>query len=264
MNPSTKTQTSPIAFFVWVFIISVPFWIIGMAIQVELPIKLPLSALMAFNPMLVAIALTYRTDGMAGVKALLRRVFDFTRIQHKRWLWVIFLMMPILSIIQFFIVSTISEDVTDVQLPILVGIPMFLLFFIAACGEELGWQGYAYERLAQNRSALTTGLILGVIWALWHVIPYFQTGSSLTWVVWQCAVTVWLRVLMVWVYENTGKSLFSAIVFHTMINVSAFLFPNYGSYYDPFIATMVLMSVALVIVGLWGKTLKSDRINSRL
>jgi hypothetical protein len=236
----------------------------GMAIQVELPIPLPLSALMAFNPMLVALFLTYRADGMMGVKALLRQIFDFNRIPRKRWLWVIFLMMPILSTIQFFIVATIWEDVTDVQLPILVGIPMFILFFIAACGEELGWQGYAYERLAQGRSALITALILGVIWAVWHVIPYTQTSDTLTWVVWQCAVTVWLRVLIVWVYVNTGESLFSSIVFHTMINVSAFLFPNYGSYYDPFIATMVVMSGALVIIGLWGKTLKSNRINSEI
>lgn len=256
MNPSAQTNSSPIPFLVWVFILSVPFWIMGMAIQVELPIPLPLSALMAFNPMIVALILTYRADGMAGVKALLKRVFDFNRIQQQRWFFIIFLMMPILSTLQFFIIATISEDVTDIQLPILVGIPMFILFFIAACGEELGWQGYVYERLANGRSALTTALILGVIWAVWHIIPYTQTSDTLTWVVWQCAVTVWLRILMVWVYVNTGKSLFSAIVFHTMINVSAFLFPNYGSYYDPFIATMVVMSVALVIIGVWGKTLK--------
>jgi len=256
VNSPIQHQTTAVRFFAWVFIISIPFWVIGMMIQVNLPIKLPLSALMAFNPMLVALILTYRVDSMEGVKALLRRIFDFGRIQRKRWFFIFFLMMPILATIQFFIVSTIGEDVTDIQLPILVGIPMFFLFFIAACGEELGWQGYGYERLANKRSALETGILLGIIWALWHVIPYFQTGSSLTWVVWQCVVTVWLRVLIVWIYVNTDKSVFSAIVFHTMINVSAFLFPNYGSYYDPFIATVVVMGVVLVIVGLSGKSLK--------
>lgn len=255
MNLSAQPNTSPIPFFVWVFILSIPFWLIGMVIQVNLPFNLPISSLMAFNPMLVALALTYRTDGMAGVKALLSRIFDFGRIQRKHWFFVIFLMMPILFAIQFLLTSVVWEHVTDIQLPILFGIPMFIVFFIAACGEEIGWQGYAYGRLAQGRSALTTGLILGVIWAVWHVIPYIQTSNTFTWIVWQCAVTIWLRVLIVWVFVNTGESVFSSIIFHTMINVGAFLFPNYGSYYDPFIATLVVMSVALIIIGLWQKTL---------
>jgi membrane protease YdiL (CAAX protease family) len=254
MNTRTDNQ-SLVSFFIWIVIFSVPFWLMGMMIQVELPIKLPLSALMAFNPMIVALIFTYRAEGMVGVKALLGRIFDFKRIQQKKWYAVIFLFMPIIASVEFAIIVLFRDDITDVQLPILVGIPMFLLFFIAACGEELGWQAYGYDRLSNGRSALEAGIILGVIWAVWHVIPYIQTSDTLIWVFWQCMVTILLRILIVWVYVNTGKSAFSAIVFHAMINVSAFLFPNYGSYYDPFVATLVVGVAVLVIVAVWGRTL---------
>jgi len=48
----------------------------------------------------------------------------------------------------------------------------------------------------------------------------------------QCLFTVAPRVLLVWIYNNTGKSVFAETVCHAMSNVRIFL-PNYGSYYDP-------------------------------
>ncbi|HRF98388.1 MAG TPA: hypothetical protein PLZ51_24435, partial [Aggregatilineales bacterium] len=91
--------------------------------------------------------------------------FDFKCIQQKKWYAVIFLLMPIIASVEFGLIVLFRDDITDIQLPILIGIPMFLLFFIAACGEELGWQAYGYDRLSNGRSALEAGIILGVIWA---------------------------------------------------------------------------------------------------
>ncbi|MCE9524274.1 MAG: CPBP family intramembrane metalloprotease, partial [Alphaproteobacteria bacterium] len=58
--------------------------------------------------------------------------------------------------------------------------------------------------------------------------------------------------LIVWIYVNAGRSVFAAIVFHAMSNVSEFLFPNYGSHYDPFYAAIVLGTVAAAVTFLWG------------
>jgi hypothetical protein len=85
--------------------------------------------------------------------------------------------------------------------------------------------GYAAPLLQQRRSALTTGL--GSVWALWHVIPELSVNPP-AWVAEQCFFTMVLRVLMVWLYNNTGKSVFVVILFHDMANVSEFAFPNYG------------------------------------
>jgi membrane protease YdiL (CAAX protease family) len=123
------------------------------------------------------------------------------------------------------------------------------MFFVGAIGEELGWQDYAVASLSTRCTAVQTGLVVGVIWAAWHIIPYLQTLHTLDWVAWQCAQTVLARLLIVWLSNNTGRSVIIAIIFHTMINVSEFMF---GSNYDSFLSTMFVGIVVSLVVLLWG------------
>jgi membrane protease YdiL (CAAX protease family) len=124
----------------------------------------------------------------------------------------------------------------------------------------LGWSGYAIDPLQQRWGALKASLILGVVWALWHGIPFVQTGNPPNWIVWKSLSVVALRILIVWLYNNTGKSVFAAILFHDMINVSEFLFPNYGSHYDPFVTGLITWLTAGIFTFGWGaKTLAGNR-----
>ena len=129
---------------------------------------------------------------------------------------------------------------------------MSLMFFIGAVGEELGWQGYAYARLKNGRSAINAALIIGAIWALWHVIPYVQLGRSADWIVWQCLGTIALRVIIVWLFVNTGQSVFVAVLFHTMLNMPWGLIRNYKSFYDPQAMFVIFALVAGIVAALWG------------
>ncbi|MFE1743744.1 hypothetical protein [Coleofasciculus sp. H7-2] len=96
-----------------------------------------------------------------------------------------------------------------------------------------------------------------------HIVPWFQVNPSSEWVAWQCAATVVTRILIVWLYNNTGKSVFAAILFHTMMNVSVFIYPNYGSGYDPFITFIILAIAAAIVTFLWGsETLARYRYTS--
>ena len=45
----------------------------------------------------------------------------------------------------------------------------FVMFFIAAVAEELGYAVYATESLQRRFTPLVTALIIGVPWALWHL-----------------------------------------------------------------------------------------------
>jgi hypothetical protein len=54
------------------------------------------------------------------------------------------------------------------------------------------------------------------------------------------------------VLSNTYKSVFAIILFHTMINISPYLFPSNGSHYDPFIFAVLLAITAIAITWLWG------------
>jgi uncharacterized protein len=59
------------------------------------------------------------------------------------------------------------------------------------------------------------------------------------------------RVIIVWLYNNTGKSVFVAALFHTMINLTWQMFPINGSYYDPRVIGLITAIVAVVVVIVW-------------
>ncbi|MBC7872199.1 MAG: CPBP family intramembrane metalloprotease [Chitinophagaceae bacterium] len=264
MITDVRTSKSPLIFFLWLFIISVPFWLIGALTErflpKDLPINLPLSSLMTFNPMIVALILVFRESGTAGVKGLLKRSFDYRSIQQKIWYLPIFLLMPLIMVLEFGLLNLMGNSIPYPEFSILIVPVFFLIFFITALGEEVGWQGYAFDPLQNRWNALEVSIILGIVWAVWHIMPYIQTHNTPTWILWQCVTTVGLRVLIVWFYNNNGKSLFAAITFHAMINVSTFLFPNYGSYYNPFIASIIIAVAVATVVIVWGpKTLAQHR-----
>ena len=250
-------------FVVLLFAISVPFWLAGFWVDRllprSIPIALPFSALMTFCPALVASALLLREGGWTAVKALWRRVFDVRRITSKWWLAAALVTMPAVLAASFVVMRLSGYDLSAAHVTLSVAPLLFGLFFIAAAGEELGWQGFAFGLLEKRLTVFGTALVLGAVWAAWHVIPYFQTGHDALWVVWQCVVTVFLRVVTVWLFAYGGRSVFLAIVFHAMCNVSMFLFPNYGSLYDPATTALVLAALTAVIAAVWGPRMLHSR-----
>ncbi len=60
------------------------------------------------------------------------------------------------------------------------------------------------------------------------------------------------RVLIVWLYNNTGRSVFAAALFHMTINVAWQLFPIHGSYFDPRSSGVITAVIAVIIASVWG------------
>ena len=229
--------------------------------KLPLPFNLPLGALVLVCPMIAALILVYRENGSDGVKQLLKRSFDFKRIKGKIWYVPIFFLMPGLIVLEYGLMKLMGVSLPDLQFPVLTLPVFFLLFFIGAIGEEIGWTGYATDPLQDRWSALAAGIILGTVWAVWHTTPLLQARSTPIFVAGQIATMVVLRVLIVWIYSNTGKSVFAAIVFHAATNIGELvLFPIYGSYYDPAIAFILMAVTAAIVIYLWGpKTLAKFR-----
>lgn len=243
----------PWAFFVLVFLLALPLWVIaGVTGWVVPVVGLPVSALIAFCPMTAALIVAYREEEAAGARALLARSVDCVRIREKRWYLAIFLLMPAIMAVEFLVMRAMGTLPPNPHLPLQLAPLLFAVFVIAGIGEELGWTGYATDRLRARRSALTAALILGGIWALWHSVSFAQTRADPWWVFWQSMTTVGLRVLIVWVYTNAGLSVFAAILAHAMANMSELLYPNMGSGYDPFLTAIILAIVIVAIVWLWG------------
>lgn len=252
MDISPTIRRTPLKFFLLVFALSIPFWILGYIatdLTKILPIKLPISALMTFCPLLAAVILVYRDRKTPGVKALLKRAFDFKKIKNKRWLVPVVLLMPIIALLSYGYLTIKGIMLPEPKVPFLSVFIFFILYFIGAIGEEIGWSGYLIEPMQNRFGALKASLILGFIWAIWHVIPWSQAHQTATWIVWQSIGTVFLRIIMVWLFNNTGKSVFAMVLFHAMINISPYLIPNYGAHYDPFIFC-VLLGITVMVIAL--------------
>jgi membrane protease YdiL (CAAX protease family) len=255
MSTSPSKSKSPLIFFLLVFVISIPFWLIGAVtghLPKAIPINLPISSLSAFCPLIAALILTYREKQYDGIKKLLWKVFDCKRIKMTIWYLPVIFLMPVIMALSYGTMRLMGSPLPEPQIPFLM-IPIFLLVFsVGAIGEEVGWSGYVINPMQNRMGALKASIILGSVWAIWHVVPYIQTNNIAAWIAWQCLNTVGLRVLIVWLYNNTGRSVFAAILFHATINVSVFLFPNYGSRYDPAITGVIVASIATIVIFLWG------------
>ncbi len=251
-----STVASPnrslLTFFLLVLVLSIPFWLIGAVTDLQLMPGLSVSALMAFCPALAAAVLVYRVNGRAGVLGLLRRSFDFKRIRAKRWFIPILLVMPGVSVAVYVLMRWMDMPLPAPQFSVPAALLMLVAFFVGALGEELGWSGYAIEPLQARWSALMASLALGAVGALWHLVPLLLVHRSPTWIAWWCVYDFASRVLVVWLYNNTGKSVFAVALFHATLNLSYTLFPVHGSYFDMRLGGLVMAIAAAVVTVVWG------------
>jgi uncharacterized protein len=238
---------SPAVFFLLVFALSAPLWLVPSLAQYQPLPSLPLSAVMVLCPLVASLILIAFERGSAGVTSHLKRALDFRLIERKVWYAPILLLMPATAIVAY-----ISMRMLDVPLPVpalsVSIVPaLFLLFFLAALAEELGWSGYVLDPLQSRWGALLASLIVGLVWAVWHVVPLLQVGRTPGWIAWWSIATVATRVLHTWLYNNTGKSVFGAALFHATTNVSWQMFPNHGSHYDPRLTGIILLIIAVLV-----------------
>jgi len=252
---------SPLSFLVLVFALSTPLSLAGTVIKLEVMPGVPVSAIVVtFCPMIAALILVYRENKTAGMTELLKRAFDFKRIKAKVWYAPLILIMPGVMTLEYLVLRSMGSPIPVPQFSIWTALTLFITFFIEALGEELGWTGYAIDPMQEKLNALSAAILLGVAEAAWHIIPVVQVGRSPAWIAWQCLFWVASRVLFVWLYNNTGKSVFAAVLYHAMENVTWQLFPVNGSFYDPRITGLIVAVVALITVVVWGpKTLTQFR-----
>lgn len=252
---STTLRGSAWRFFALAVALFVPFWALGFLARVPgLPMNLPLSALGTFCPLVAAIILARRRGPSGEAGRLLGRIFDVGRLRRWTWLLPAALLMPAVMTLSFLAMRWTGSDlplphVRPLAIPLLLAV-----YFVAAAGEEVGWTAYATDALQATRSALTTALIVGAMWVAAHIVGFWQAHDSVSWLAWQCLVTLALRVVMVWLYNRSGRCLFVVILFHATINLSVTLFPVAGSYYDPAVTAVIVLAIATGLIPLYNRT----------
>ncbi|MGA9118021.1 MAG: type II CAAX endopeptidase family protein [Bacteroidota bacterium] len=225
----------------------------------------PISILGLFGPMFGACVLIYRDQGWAGVKRHLGRLLN-VRIRAGWWAVILLLPLGIQAAAHFFPLVTHEQ----VPAPLISSLWAFLftLVMVTLVGggqEELGWRGYALDRIQTRFTALNSSVILGTFWACWHIPLWFMPGTSLgstpfgAFVV-ACAA---LSVILTWIYNNTGKNMVAAILTHGMVNAVNPLFPVImarGTDQHVYVYWAITYAVAAILITLiWGPTTLSGR-----
>ena len=264
MNSNAPSKRSPLQFFLLVFALAIPIWLLSALVGVIGSLKVPLTDLvLAFIPLAAAVILVYRQEGFAGVRTLLKRVVDYKRIKQKIWYLPLVFLAPLI----YLLTSTVMR-LTERSAPVeghILRLPLlFVIFFLLAVGEEGGWMGYAIDPMQDRWGALNASIILAIPWWLGHLPSIIQIGGTPGDIAWWFPGAIGLRILIVWLYNNTGKSLFAAILFHALLNVGrSAAYPTVGSHYDPVyqaVGDSIEVIMAVIVVLLWdSKTLARYR-----
>lgn len=258
-------KRSIVNFLLLLFGLSTPCWILGAIYDVQIFPGFKLFQLPLAMPMVAALILIYRENGKNGVITLLKRTYDFRNIKSKIWLLPILLISPSIGLLNNWIQSFSGTSVPSPHYSFEVFLGYCTVFFMTY-GEELGLTGYAIDPMQQKYSALKSGILLGVVWAGYHIPGFIISGYySFEWIFWHALYTVASRILFVWVYNNAGKSLFSMALFHWAFGLFWSLWPQDNlqkavPFYDPRICAIIAVIYTVLVVFLWGpKTLAKYR-----
>ena len=254
----TATKKSPIAFFVLTFLFSLPFYILNALAYMNVVFEPEMGALyvslFTLAPITSASILTFRKSGRAGVKKLLGRIFDFRRIARGRWYIPILVLGPLIFLLSLGVMVLSGAPIPASLIPAEALPAVFLFFFILAAGEEVGWMGYAFEPMQLQGGALGASLVLGMLWAVWHVPFFVFMMPDPVILIAQVLTLVGTRVLAAWIFNNTGKSVFAAILFHASDNTALVTLPEVQAI-SPWGAVMtssLVVVAAVVVTLLWG------------
>lgn len=235
-------------FLVLTLVLSIPFYIWGAFFPVKgLPFGLPISFLMIFVPFLLSLVYAWNKNGKNEILLLFKSIFDIKRADS----WAVVFSaasMPLAAMLTYFTMKLLSFPLPAEVVISYKEIPLMLvLYFLGAIPEEFGWTYTLTGPLANAYGPVKTGVIIGAIWALWHVIPW-SWAHPVWWITGMCVLNILIRTAMVYAYVFGGKSLFTGLIFHTMINVSMGLFPNGGSHMNTWLFSIWMAVILLVLI----------------
>jgi hypothetical protein len=250
MTADAPRSASALRFFVLVAVLTVPFLALGALGDAQIVPGVPLAGFAFLCPVAAAVICVSRERGAAGVRALLARSVDARRIPGAVWYLLVLLLYPAVVALSWVWLRLRGVDVPTPSISAGPTLLLALAFFVGALCEELGWSGYALAPLQRRYGPAVAALMLGGFWAVWHWPALLQVGRPVSWIAWWTLGTVAARVIMVWLFDRTGRSVFAMALFHMVLNLVWQLFPVDGSHFDqPSVAVLMTALAVVVTVG---------------
>ena len=213
---------------------------------------------MLAGPSVTGILLTALVHGRAGLRELLARLLSW-RVS-ARWYAIALLTAPAVMTATLLALSAASPAflpgifTSDQKASVLL--VSFAVGVSAGIFEELGWTGFAIPTLRRRHGVLATGLIVGVWWSAWHLLPNVwsahASAGELGMSVYLTATALGIfagyltafRVLMVWVYDHT-HSVLVGMLMHVSLTGSLLTLNPLGLAGAPLVAYSFALAAAL-------------------
>ncbi len=257
----TKSSTFPIfPFFVLTFFIS---WgailaIFGMdAIPATEEQQEVIGMAILLGPLLSSLLLLGIYGGWKSISDLGRRLLRW-KVKF-RWYLLAILTAPVTTVGGIALLSIFSNsfqphflDTDDLGGLLLLGLMGGII--VGMC-EEIGWTGYAALALKPRSSIFTSGLIIGLVWGLWHFILFWQEDSfsrPVSFFLLMAQLFSWLpayRILMVWIFNRTN-SLLVAILMHASLVASLAIIDPIVSEQELLIYILIRAALLWILVGI--------------
>ena len=185
-------------------------------------------------PSVVALFLVFLTYPKDKRKDYFRRCFSFRKAGWK-WPLITIAVFTALSAVSIFIgVGLLGFDMPTMDYikaiaanPLNIPLVILLSLISGPLNEEFGWRGYALDRLLVRFGFLKGSLMLGFIWAIWHLPWYFTPGQaqynllqdSVFHALMFIPSVMMLSVFVSFVYVKTGRSILAGALVHMFSNL---------------------------------------------
>ena len=198
----------------------------------------PLFILAVYSPGFAGVFLVWRHYGSKGLGSFFRRL-TLWRASRLWWLYLI-LGIPVIFFAGAALKGTISDPFPFS--PWYLVLPAIGLALFLGPIEEFGWRGVALPLLQRRFNPFWAGLILGIIWAAWHIPAFLLSGTAQS--AWSFpaffAGVVAISVILAPLFNKARGSLLIAVVYHFQMNNP--LWPDAQPW------DTILFSIAAVII----------------
>jgi membrane protease YdiL (CAAX protease family) len=246
-----------VTFFLLVFILT---WVVWVPRASGAPLGVVGQA-WTWIPAIAALLAAALTGGRGALRELGSRLVRW----RVGWQWyvVVILGPAVFSLAVAGIYALFGGSWAEAAPPAILAGPLLLLpLFLAiltltdGLGEELAWRGFALPRLLTRYNALVASVVLGVIWALWHLPLLWTEGNGMFHLpVWLLLLDLTAKsILFTWVFLHTRGSVLIAMLFHGATNLFL-VSPEVASTGDLEVAVLamvgkwVLVGIVLVVAG---------------
>jgi uncharacterized protein len=219
--------------FLWSWLIWMPLVLAGFGVlnidkNLLSVITYPIIIVGAFGPAAGAIYSIKTLEGNKAVKLFLK---SFLSLKFSWKLWVaIFLIIGLTNIIAWYVPELFGYARIPMLLPNAYIFPLYWLIMVLLGGgqEEIGWRGYIMPFLESKYGLWIGNIILGFIWAGWHIPLWFIPGATQTYMPFIAFVIglTGLSFFLSWVIKRSNGRPISGLIAHGAFNAFIPLFPT--------------------------------------